>query len=245
MSDVEHDHFWYRALRDLLLRTLATRGLPARPRVLDAGCGSGANLRALADAFSPSYLGGFDLSDEALDLARLKAPSADLYRSDLRRPAIRTDLDLVLSLDVLYIPGIAASLEGLERLVAALAPGGLFVLHLPAYDWLYSRHDVAVHTAERYTAPQVRDLLARLGLTVDVLTYRVTTLFPLVVLSRLPGMLSARRGDREARSDLHTPIPRALDAAFYTALAAENRLIARGASLPWGSSVFAIGRKPK
>src|SRR5690606_16836330 len=107
MSDVEDDHFWYRALRDLLLRTLATRGLPARPRVLDAGCGSGANLRALADAFSPSYLGGFDLSDEALDLARLKAPSADLYRSDLRRPAIRTDLDLVLSLDVLYIPGIA------------------------------------------------------------------------------------------------------------------------------------------
>jgi hypothetical protein len=47
----------------------------------------------------------------------------------------------------------------------------------------------------------------------------------------------------EARSELHSPPGPLLNAALWRAIAAENRLIARGVSLPWGSSVFAIGRR--
>jgi hypothetical protein len=47
---------------------------------------------------------------------------------------------------------------GLLRMIEALRPGGLLILNLPASDWLYSNHDVAVHTSHRYTAREVRCL---------------------------------------------------------------------------------------
>jgi len=247
MSRVEGDHWWYCGLRDCLERTLQSGGLklPPGPRVLDAGCGTGANLVLLRDLLRPSCLEGFDAADEALALARAKVPEANIYRGDICAPEVHSaPLDLIVSLDVIYIPGAEQARDGLHRLVDALRPGGLFVVNLPAYDWLYSEHDVAIHTRERYTATRVRRLFEDIGLEVALLTYRVCFLFPLVVLTRVPGMLRARPGDLEARSDLHHPPAPWLNRGLHAVLCAENRLIAAGVRLPWGSSVFAVGRKP-
>jgi SAM-dependent methyltransferase len=246
MGRVERDHWWYRGLRDAVARCLQRRefALPPNPRVLDAGCGTGENLRSLLQPLNPSYLGGFDHAEEALSVARRKVAGADLYRSDICDPAIHVEaLDLVTSLDVIYIPGVERSLPGLQRLVSALRPGGLLVLNLPAFGWLYSEHDVAIHTSQRFTSREVRSLLDRLGLSAAVLTYRLFFLFPAVVLSRLPRMLRPRPRSRPVRSDLHS-MPAALpNRALLECVMAENRLIERGVRLPWGSSVFAIGRK--
>jgi SAM-dependent methyltransferase len=247
MARVEAGHWWYRGLRDLLVRTLCVpdRGLPAHPRVLDAGCGTGRNLALVRERLEPSYLGGFDISDAALRLARETLPEADLYPGDLcEAPLHQRDLDLVMSLDVLYIPGAERSRPGLERLVGALRPGGLLVLNLPAYDWLYSDHDVAVHTTERYTAGRVRSLLHGLGLQVPLLTYRLCLLFPLLVASRLASLFRARPGDPAVRSDLHHAPGRVANQLLWSVTRAENALIARGARLPFGSSIYAIARKP-
>jgi SAM-dependent methyltransferase len=219
-------------------------GLPAHPRVLDAGCGTGENLRFLRELLDPAYLGGFDVSEEALALARIKAPGADLYTGDVCDPGVRTEtLDLVVSCDVIYVPGAKRAMPGLRRLVAHLRPGGLLVLNLPAYRWLYSRHDVAVHSSERYTAGEVQGLLRALGLEVEILSYRLCLLFPLVLASRLPGKLRARPGDPTARSDLHRVPSEAVSRALLAVLRLENALIARGVRLPFGSSIFAVGRK--
>jgi trans-aconitate methyltransferase len=162
MASVEGDHWWYRGLRDVLGRTL--RGpraqIPARANILDAGCGTGENLRFLKDLLDPAYVGGFDLSPVALDHCRAKVPGADFYQSDIRDPEIRADnLGLVLSCDVLSIAGIDDSSVGLSRMVENMRSGGMMILNLPAYSWLRSRHDVATDTRDRVTASQVRRLL--------------------------------------------------------------------------------------
>jgi SAM-dependent methyltransferase len=246
MARVEARHWWYRGLRDAVGKSLTRKdlALPAGPRILDAGCGTGENLKFLGELLRPAYLGGFDASPEAVALARGKAPGADVYTGDIRDPEIRVDrLDLIVSLDVIYIPGVERSLGGLRRLTATLSTGGLFVLNLPAYDWLYSEHDVAIHTSERYTASKVRALLETLGLRVERLSYRLCLLFPAVVLARLPSLLRARPGDAAARSDLHSVPGELTSRIMLSVLRAENAWVARGVRLPWGSSVFAIGRK--
>lgn len=245
MSRAEERHWWYLGLRDLLARVLARAVRVPRPRVLDAGCGTGANLRLLRDVLRPAYLGGFDAEPEALRLARAKAPEADLYRSDVCAPELHVDaLDLVLSIDVIYVPGAARARPGLLRLAERLAPGGLMVLHLPAYRWLYSEHDAAVHGSERFTAREVRALLEGLGLRVELLTYRLCLLFPLVVISRLPRLGRPRAAPAPARSDLHREPHARVSRALLAVLRAENDAILRGARLPFGSSVFAVARKP-
>lgn len=246
MAQVEADHWWYRGLRDALARSLRhpELALPRRPRVLDAGCGTGENLRLLRELLDPAYLGGFDLSEEALRFARQKAPDADVYAGDLCDPPLHVEaLDLVVSLDVLCIPGVARAISGLRRLVSHLAPGGLLVLNLPAYGWLFSEHDVAVHTTERFTLRRVRALLRELSLEPVRGSYRLCALLPLVAATRLPAARRARRRGGDARSQLHAAQGGAASRALLATLHWENALIARGARLPFGSSVFAVGRK--
>jgi SAM-dependent methyltransferase len=246
MARAEESHWWYRGLRDLLARCLRQPDIapPPHPRVLDAGCGTGANLSFLRELLRPSYLGGFDSSEEAVAIARGKTPEAEIRVGDICRPPLDLDrVDLLLSLDVIYIPGADRAMEGLQALVERLRPGGLFILNVPAYQWLYSEHDVAVGTSERFTARRIGALLRVLGLSVERLTYRLCFLFPLVVMSRLPGILRAHREIEAPRSDLHRVPGKLSGAVLYRILQLENRLIARGFPFPWGSSVFAIGRR--
>jgi SAM-dependent methyltransferase len=242
MAASEESHWWYRGLRDMIGRTLRAPRfrMPLSANVLDAGCGTGENLRLLHGLVSPAYLGGFDLSPLAVRHSQAKVEGADVYVGDLRDPELHVDhLDLVLSCDVLSIAGVGDCLSGMARLVKRLRRGGLLILHLPAYPWLYSAHDVAIDTRDRVTAAQVRRLLTDLGLSIEMISYRLCCLLPAIVLARLPSILC--RTKRVARSDLR-PSPAWVNTSLGRLLCAENAAIVRGTRFPWGSSVYAVGR---
>ena len=44
LTELEDRHWWYRGRRQVLERVIAGLRLPARARILDAGCGSGRNM---------------------------------------------------------------------------------------------------------------------------------------------------------------------------------------------------------
>jgi SAM-dependent methyltransferase len=245
MSAVEREHWWYRGLRDLIGRSLRRLGVLSEPtlRVLDAGCGTGETLRWLHDTLEPAYLGGFDVSPLALAHAVKKVPAADLYCGNICDPEVHVpELDVIVSCDVVDVPGVDAALPGLARLVSALRPGGILVLNLPALPWLRSRHDLAVHSRQRFTCRQIHALFEQLGLAAELVTYRVSALFPAIVLVRLPSILLRHSNPSTARSDVTAPWPRT-NAVLSSLLFLENRVIDAGRRFPWGTSVFAIGRK--
>ncbi len=244
MYEVEDRHWWYVGLHGLVLQAVRAeaRRLGRPLRLLDAGCGTGRLCQLLAA--EGHQVVGCDASPEALRLARQRGVEG-LFEADLNayEPAPGR-YDAITSIDVLYHAGIADDVAVLRRLRRGLRPGGLLVLNLVAFEFLRSTHDVAVHTRERYTRPLLRRRLEVAGLEPERVGYRVCLPFPLVAASRLWARLvrPRRRPPAEAISDVAPP-GRAVNALLLGALRLENRLLHRMA-LPFGSSVFALGRRP-
>jgi hypothetical protein len=110
------------------------------------------------------------------------------------------------------------------------------VLNLPAYPWLLSRHDRAVHNARRFSAGPVRAALERQGFLVRTSSYWNTLLFPLMLTRRL---LPARD---DVKSDV-VAYPRPLDASFAAALGLERAWLRTGIGLPFGGSLLVLAQK--
>ena len=118
------------------MRTLASLGLVAGERVLDAGCGTGLLLEQQAGAVGASgYAAGVDYSEDMLAVARERC--AELSQVDLRQGSVeRLDFDdagfdaVSCTQTLLYVNDIDAALGELRRV---LKPGGrLAVLET---DW--------------------------------------------------------------------------------------------------------------
>ncbi len=250
LNRVEDEHWWFVGLRELLYGLLSegSLALPKHPRILDAGCGTGGNLRYFAERFEPAYIAGFDHSSLAIDYARSKCPEAKLSLHDICNPSFAEQAfhvepesyDLLTCIDVIYAPGMESAMPGLMALTSMVAVGGLFVVHLPAYRWLKSAHDSAVHTSERYVVGDAIALLRQLGLQCEFVSYRLCGLLPLIALRRLPSIL--RRPRHKSSTDLELPAAW-LNSLLLRILRAENRQLLRGHRLPFGTSLIAVGRR--
>jgi SAM-dependent methyltransferase len=235
----EEDYWWYVGLRDLVLADLArfARGRGALT-LLDAGCGTGKLLEACRGF--RAY--GLEYAPEAFPFLCRRGLSDVVRASVCRIPFADASFDAVVSMDVLYHVAAPGDLEGLREMSRVLKPGGLLLLNLPAYEFLRSHHDLAIHTQQRYTSGRLRALLRQAGLRAQALTYRNTLLFPVAALVRLTQKLF-RPHPAQAQSDLR-PLPRLLNRVLTVPLLVENRLIRLGLRLPFGLSVYCAARKP-
>jgi SAM-dependent methyltransferase len=238
MYEAEERQWWYVGMRALSMAVLVRHWPPdsaagGRPRLLDAGCGTGNNLLHLAeraDAF------GLDLSAEALRFCRTRGVKA-VRGSLLALPFPDARFDCVTSFDVIYHRWVPDDGAAVREMARVLKPGGLLLVRVPALRLLWGAHDEAVHSRHRYTRGELRSLLQAQGLVPLRLTYGNTFLLPLLLARRTVDRLSGRQG-----SDVGF-LPAPLEWAFRSLLQAEAALLRR-VSLPLGSSLFALARKP-
>lgn len=238
MAAVEGYHWWYGGMRaitaSMLDRAYAGR---CNLHVLDAGCGSGGNLRFLRRYGSVT---GIDLAAEALSLGRLNTQSELARASVLALPFADACFDLVTSFEVLYHRAVPDERAALREAWRVLRPGGRLLLRLPAYQFLLRRHDREVHTRRRYTAGAVRALLRDSGFTIERCSYINTVLFPLAVAQQLAERALPRFAPHGSNL---LPPSAALNEALRWPLAAEAAWIARGQSFPFGLSILCMARK--
>ena len=90
--------------------------------------------------------------------------------------------DIVICSDVLeHIEVEAVALEWIDE---HLAPNGTLLLTVPAYRFLWSRHDELAHHFRRYTKPELSALLQD-RFSVSYTSYFNTHLFPVIAGIRL------------------------------------------------------------
>jgi len=161
-AEEDRAHWWFQGRRAILLAELA-RLLPGGGRrVAEIGCGSGGLLEALAGLGTAV---GVEMDPALREIARARG-------LDVRAGSLPDDIpleagrwDAACLFDVLeHVTDEAGALRACRRL---LAPGGRLVVTVPAYAWLWSRHDELLGHRRRYTAGSLRSVVEAAGFAVD------------------------------------------------------------------------------
>ena len=197
LGDSAASHWYYKAK---LAALLALIGQEQANNVLDIGAGTGFFARQLlmrtqcrtATCIDP----GYESETEEIVAGKLIR-----FRRVWRSEAA----DLVLLMDVLeHVPDDGALLRSY---VAAAAPGTRFIVTVPAFNWLWSEHDVFLEHYRRYTLGGITAVCRAAGLEIETSCYFYATVLPLAVLQRLVSRLR-RPITGPARSQMrkHSPL---------------------------------------
>ena len=241
MRQVEDTYWWYHVLRLEVVKDVASRFPgPKTCKLLDAGCGTGGMLHALRETRPEWQITGLDFSPVAVDYCHERG-FADVIRGSVdEMPFPNARFDVVVSLDVLYHRQVSQN-RAISEIARVLKPDGFLILNLPAFDVLRGRHDVAVHGTRRYTVKRIRELLGPTRFKLEAaFCWNAWLFFPLLAWRSLTRSLKPPR-EGETKSDLSTLPPKIN--ILLTAIGRLDFTVCRLLHLPFGTSVYTVGRK--
>jgi len=237
LVQLEANSFWFRSRNRIIVR-MFDRYLrqPARPRVLEIGCGTGFVLSAL-QARGRFDLVGAEQHVAGLLWARRRLPEVEFVQLDARRLPYEKEFDAIGAFDVIeHIPEDEAMMASVHR---ALRPNGLFIVTVPQHAWLWSAADEQAHHQRRYSRAELRAKLERNGFKVRFCSSFVFTLLPLMYLARRRRKPTGKADTLEC-TELSLPV--ALDRVMELGMRLDEWLVAAGISLPVGGSLLMVAQ---
>jgi SAM-dependent methyltransferase len=182
LAAVEAGNFWFRSRNKLILWALRSYQ-PDMRSFLEIGCGTGFVLSAVADQFPLARMAGSEQMAEGLDYARKRVSRAAFSEMDARTMSCREEWDAIGAFDV--IEHIKEDTLVLERVHAALKPGGHVYITVPQHRWLWSAVDDYACHVRRYSADELHQKVAAAGFELVRSTSFVSLLLPMMLASRL------------------------------------------------------------
>jgi SAM-dependent methyltransferase len=235
MYEVEGKHWWFAGRRHIIAGFVerACRDIgKLRPRILDVGCGTGANLQMLSQF---GMAEGVDVSVAALDFCRARGLVKVKQGAAESLPYEDAAFDLVTGLDV--VEHLDDDITGLKEMRRVLRPGGRAVLFVPAFMFLWGVQDDISHHRRRYTLSELKRKLQEAGLTVERATYANLTFFAPILIGRLLMRLIGWRPTSENNLTVG-----ALNGLLGRIFSAES-LWLRRMNFPFGVSIVCVAKR--
>lgn len=239
-SRAEQSHFWFRGFRAFVqpLVRQAVSGV-ATPRILDCGCGTGANIEMLR---AHGEVHGFDLTLSGLRRA-VQLGRGPVVRASIDAiPYQDQRFDLVTSFDVLYALPDVVERAAVRELWRVLRPGGHALINVAALEMLRGPHSALSAEVRRYSPRSLRTLFEDAGFEVRRVSFVFASVFPITLGVRLAQRWLGGGNATPGEFDITVP-PAPINAAL-TALVRTEALALRITNMPIGSSVLCLARKP-
>lgn len=235
MYRFEANHWWFESRRKIL-KHLLRRFMPDRQsRILDVGCGTGHHLLYLRRLGYPNVQGQ-DLSPLAIAFCQQLGVNDVVQCDATRMPFAAGQFDALLVMDVLeHLPNERTALQEFWRV---LKPGGIILLTVPAFSFLWSHHDEVLHHYRRYRHRDVARLAAANGFQIADWTYFFCAIFPAVVAYRMAAKLLRfdQTSDLEATAEPFNTLLKLVSSV-------EIRLFRYVHRLPFGTSLAVVLQK--
>jgi SAM-dependent methyltransferase len=232
---VEQSHWWHIGRRKILsgfVEEICSRVSDRRPRILDVGCGTGANLLMLSKYGEAE---GVDVSEDALAFCRERGLDQVRLGAGEELPYEDGTFDLVTALDV--VEHMDDDLAGLSEMQRVLRPGGRVLIFVPTFMFLWGLQDDVSNHRRRYRLPELRRVLEQAGFEVERTTYANITFFLPILLIRKLMRLTGIKAATE--NNINVPALNGLLGRLFGA----ERTILRYLNLPFGVSGLCIAVK--
>lgn len=231
---VEQSHWWHIGRRQILagfVEEICRRVTDRRPRILDVGCGTGANLLMLSKYGDAE---GVDVSEDALAFCRERGLDKVKLGAGEALPYDDGTFDLVTAFDV--VEHMDDDLAGLREMRRVLRPGGRVLLFVPAFMFLWGVQDDVSNHRRRYRLSELRRVLEEAGFEIERTTYANITFFlPILFVRKLMQLTGIK-----AASENNINVP-ALNGLLGRILGTES-LILKFMNLPIGVSGLCVAK---
>lgn len=231
---VEQSHWWHIGRRKIIagfVEEICRRVTDRRPRILDVGCGTGANLMMLSKYGDAE---GVDISEDALAFCRERGLDKVRLGAGEELPYDDGAFDLVTALDV--VEHMDDDLAGLKEMRRVLRPGGRVLLFVPTFMFLWGLQDDVSNHRRRYRLPELRRVLEEAGFEVERTTYaNITFFFPILFIRQLMRVTGIKA---ESENNINVS---AFNGVLGRLFAAESRVL-RYMNLPFGVSGLCVAR---
>lgn len=240
LDRVEEQHWWFKGMRYIAAQFLTGyRADHTGLLVLEAGCGAGGNMRALAPL---GTVMGLDYSARALQSAG-RDQAGRLCRASIEAlPYADNTFDLITSFDVISSDMVTFDHRVFHEFARVLRPEGRVLIRTAGMKSLRGSHDYYVGHTRRYTTQDMRDMLVQAGLTPLRITYANSLLLPIVFPVRKLQLLRMKLTGAVPGTDI-VPLPAPINALFLLVLRLEAWWIGCGRSFPAGVSVYGLATK--
>lgn len=238
LCDIIPRHPWWQARAELAMAILKSAGVHPPAAILEAGCGWGVNLRALAD--DGYQVTGLDISRRILE--RLDHSGARLIEADLTQPLPEnaSSFDAVLALDV--IEHLDDDRAAIRKVAQLTKPGGLAIVSVPALPELYSEFDAVQGHRRRYVPESLQAAFEGSGLQIARMLWWGEWMVPLLRIQRQRGQKQEAMSAAEIyRQYLKLP-PWPMTFVLRLAFSFDKLRTLRGHTRT-GTSLFAVARR--
>ncbi|MBV9216802.1 MAG: class I SAM-dependent methyltransferase [Acidobacteria bacterium] len=236
MDEVEGSHWWFVGRRRILESFLGPivsklKLQSSKIRILDVGCGTGANIEMLSQYGEAE---GVDVSDDALEFCRRKGLAVQKGLAETL-PYAEGSFDLTTALDV--VEHLDDDVAGLTEMYRVTKSGGYSLIFVPAFMWLWGVQDDISHHRIRYTKRQIVDRLKQAGYEIERATYANWTFFAPILGGRTLMKVTGIKPESENNVNIS-----ALNGVFGSLFGAE-RFWLRNFNFPFGVSIVVVARK--
>lgn len=184
---LEESNWWYVGKRIIVFELMKLFLKLNNYNILNVGCGTGFLSKQL-ERFGEVY--SFDCSQEAVDFSK-KRGVLNVERAFADNlPVEDSSSDVVFALDL--IEHIDDDKGAIVEFHKKLKRDGFLVITVPAFGFLWSKHDEALSHKRRYTKIELRELLVSAGFSVKKLSYTNFFIFFPVLLHRILGRLISK-----------------------------------------------------
>ena len=235
LYQVEETHWWYvgrRRIIQALVQKIRNSLDNVQPRILDVGCGTGANLKMLANCGRAE---GVDISPQAVEFCRQRGLDSVKLGAAEHLPYEANSFELVTALDV--IEHLDDDVAGLREMRRVLCRDGRLLLFVPAFMFLWGVQDDVSNHRRRYTLPQLLSAVEEAGFSVELASYANISFFVPVLVVRSVMRWLGLRADTEYGINISP-----MNGPFSWLFAAERFILTR-ARIPFGVSAVCIARR--